>query len=131
MWNIQRSLASTTRLDENDSISVDRLVKSELQQVFVFYQPLFHSNKQPLVIVLQSVWQREQLAKYGNGMVFLEATYKGVTAYGYAFYASLIIQHENGRGISVAYFIVSEETTDVLKVCLQKIQQPTPGFSPR
>ena len=117
VWNIQRSLASTTRLDENDSISVDRLVKSELQQVFVFYPPLFHSNKQPLVIVLQSVWQREQLAKDGNAMVFLDATYKGVTAYGNAFYASLIIQHENGCGIAVAYFIVSEETTDVLKVC--------------
>lgn len=117
VWNIQSALASATRLGENDSISVDRLVKSDLQQEVIFYQPLFHSTKQTLIIVLRRDWQREQLAKDRNVMVFLDATYKVITAYGYTFYA-LIIQH-HGRGIPVSYFIVCEETTDVLEVCLQ------------
>ena len=122
VWNIQSSLASDTRLDENDSISVDRLVKSDLQKEVMFYQPLFHSTKQTLIIVLQG----EQLAKYRNVMVFLDATYKVITAYGYTFYALIIQQH--GRGIPVAYFIVCEETTDVLEVCLQTFEKAIPGF---
>lgn len=91
---------------------------------------LSHNEKQPLIIIFSSQWQIEQLKKYGPTMIFLDATYKGITQYGFAFYA-VLVKSNQGRGIPVAFFIVSEESSDILSLCLKKVQEAVGEFQPR
>ena len=57
-----------------------------------------------------------------------------LTCYGYGVYV-VIARDANGKGTPVAYFIVSEDTTDVLVTCLSKLKQHAQEkgviFSPR
>ena len=76
---------------------VNHLVKSDLRENVIFYQPLSHSEQQPLIIVFSSPWQIDQLKKYGPEMIYLDATYKGITQYGFAFYA-VVVKSNHGRG---------------------------------
>ncbi|KAG9283804.1 hypothetical protein AMEX_G2612 [Astyanax mexicanus] len=63
-------------------------------------------------------------------MIFLDATYKGVTQYGFAFYA-VLVKNSEGQGIPVSFFILSEESSDILKVCLQKLHEAADCLTPR
>ncbi|XP_041955135.1 uncharacterized protein LOC121714054 [Alosa sapidissima] len=63
-------------------------------------------------------------------MVFMDASYKGITAYGYAFYALLLI-NKTGRGVPFAYFIMSKESSETLSLCIQELQRSNPSFYPR
>ncbi|XP_042343442.1 uncharacterized protein LOC121943907 [Plectropomus leopardus] len=129
---LKKSFQSQNRIDVagSDCASVDRLVKTELKDQIIFYQPFSHSEKQSLVIVLSSPWQIEQLKKYGPEMIYLDATNKGVTQYGFAFYA-VAINSDEGRGVPVAFFILSEESSQYLSLCLQKLQEAAGPFQPR
>ena len=63
------------RADKSDVASVEKLLKSDLKDHVLFYQPL--GKDQPLIIVLQSAYQQSKLEQYGKSMVFLDATYSG------------------------------------------------------
>ncbi|XP_067276281.1 uncharacterized protein [Pseudorasbora parva] len=114
--------------DAKDCISVDKLITSELQENICYYQPL--SENQPLVIVVQTPWQKDLLSEHPHTMVFMDATYKAITSYGYAFYA-LLLTNSIGRAVPFAYFIISEESGDILALCLEKLAKHNPGFLPR
>lgn len=69
--------------DAKDCISVDKLITSELQEHICYYQPL--SENQPLIIVVQTPWQKDILREHPHTMVFMDATYKAMTSYGLHF----------------------------------------------
>lgn len=119
---IRRSFNKYIHVDGSDCISVEKLIKSDLKDSVLLYQPLSHSENQPLMIVYSSAWQLEQLKKFGEKMMFLDATYKSVTQYGFAFYA-VMIKNDEGKGIPVSFFILSEETSSTLEVCLMKLKE--------
>ncbi|XP_056599812.1 uncharacterized protein LOC130417954 isoform X2 [Triplophysa dalaica] len=114
--------------DAKDCISVDKLVTSELEENIRYYQPL--SEVQPLIIVVQTPWQKDILKEHPHTMVFMDATYKAMTSYGYAFY-ELLLTNSIGRAVPFAYFIISEESADILALCLEKLAEHNPGFLPR
>jgi len=124
-----RLIKKTIRFpDKKDCISVDKLVTSELQENICYYQPL--TENQPLIIVVQTPWQKDVLREHAQPMVFMDATYKAMTSYGYAFYA-LLLTNSIGRAVPFAYFIISEESADILALCLEKLAEYNPGFLPR
>ncbi|XDV16607.1 hypothetical protein PO909_016249 [Leuciscus waleckii] len=125
---VKKSINALSFPDAKDCISVDKLVTSELQENICYYQPL--SENQPLIIVVQTPWQKDVLREHFHTMVFMDATYKAMTAYGYAFYA-LLLTNSIGRAVPFAYFIVSEESADILALCLEKLAEHNPGFLPR
>ncbi|XP_035997529.1 uncharacterized protein LOC118564219 isoform X2 [Fundulus heteroclitus] len=125
---IKKNLHGVTFPHRNDSVSVDYLVNTELQQNICFYQPLIH--QQPLIIVVQTPSQKKLLEENPHPMVFMDASYKGITAYGYAFYALLLI-NKTGRGVPFAYFIMSKESSETLSLCIQELQRSNPSFYPR
>ncbi|XP_049435956.1 uncharacterized protein LOC125891013 [Epinephelus fuscoguttatus] len=129
---LKKNFQSQTRVHVigNDSVAVDHLVKTELKESVIFYQTLSHSKKKPLIIVLSSPWQIQQLKKYGPEMIYLDATYKGITQYGFVLYA-VAIKSDHGRGVPVAFFILSEESSQYLSLCLQKLQEAASPFHPR
>ena len=55
-------------------------------------------------------------------MIFLDATYKSVTHYGFAFYA-VMVKNDEGKGIPVSFFILSQETSSTLEICLTKLKE--------
>ncbi|XP_070533937.1 uncharacterized protein [Ptychodera flava] len=119
-----------TRFDKNDSVSLDKLIKSDLQANVIHYQPLSKKNSQTLEIVYMSQFQVEQYQKFGNRMIFVDATYRGITAYGYAFYA-VVVRSDIGHGVPVAYIIISKEDKDVLERCFSKIKSKVNEIYPR
>lgn len=119
---IRRSFNKYIHLDGNDCISVEKLMKADLKDSVLLYQPLSHSEEQPLIIVYSSAWQLEQLKKFGGKMIFLDATYKSVTQYGFAFYA-VMVKNDEGKGIPVSFFILSQETSSTLEMCLTKLKE--------
>lgn len=127
---IRASFNRSIRLDGNDSVSVEKLVQSELKDSILLFQPLSHIEDQPLMIVYSSPWQLEQLKKFGGQMLFLDATYKGITQYGFAFYA-VMVKNEEGKGVPVAFFILSEETTATLQTCLLNLKEAAGDLTPR
>lgn len=54
------------------------------------------------------------MKEFARNAVFLDATYKGLTAYGCVFYA-LVARNEQNRGTTLAYCIVSEDNSDLVK----------------
>lgn len=113
--------------DAKDCISVDKLITSELQEHICYYQPL--SENQPLIIVVQTPWQKDILREHPHTMVFMDATYKAMTSYGYAFYA-LLLTNSIGRAVPFAYFIISEESADYLLSAWKSLQITTLDFFP-
>lgn len=117
-------------MDGNDSVSVEKLIQSELKDSILLFQPLSHSEDQPLMIVYSSTWQLEQLKKFEGQMLFLDANYKSITQYGFAFYA-VMVKNEEGKGEPVSFFILSEETTSTLEACLKTLKEAADDVTPR
>ncbi|XP_077864593.1 uncharacterized protein LOC102808709 [Saccoglossus kowalevskii] len=127
---LRSKVLNELRFNKNDALSVDKLIKSDLKENIVHYQPLSRQTDQPLEIVYMSAFQKEQYQLFGNTMVFIDATYRGVTAYGYAFYCVMV--HNNaGHGVPVAYVIISKETKEVLERCFSKIRDSCDSVYPR
>lgn len=101
--------------DAKDCICVDKLVTSELQENICYYQPL--NENLPLISVMQTPWEKYILREHPHTMVFMDATYKAMASYGYAFYA-LLLTNSIGKEVPFAYFIISEESADILALCL-------------
>ena len=55
-------------MDGNDIVSFEKRIQSELKDSILLFQPLSHSEDQPLMIVYSSTWQLEQLKKIGGKM---------------------------------------------------------------
>lgn len=89
VWSVKRHLRILTLPDINDAVSVEKLVTTELKENICFFQPL--TKDQPLVIVVQTPQQKALLQDNPHPMVFMDASYKGLTSNGYALYALLLV----------------------------------------
>ena len=95
------------RLAPADCDALHALCMGPLSDKVVFYQPLHRPSNTPLLLVLQSKEQRDNVI--GVKTFFLDASYKGITAYGYAFYALIARAIASGAGTPVGYIITSTQ----------------------
>lgn len=128
VWIVKRHLRILTLPDINDAVSVEKLVTDELQENICFFQPL--TKEKPLVIVVQTPQQKALVQDNPHPMVFMDASYKGLTSYGYALYV-LLLANKTGRGVPFAYFIMSQESSAIVELCLQMLCKSNPYFYPR
>ncbi|CAG2198936.1 unnamed protein product [Mytilus edulis] len=77
---------------------------------------------QPLEIIYQNEAQRKRMMKLAENVVFLDATFKGLTAYGYSFYALVARDEQQGRGTPLSYCISSDDTGEVVKIFLRSLK---------
>lgn len=125
---VKRHLRIFTLPDIDDAVSVEKLVTGELKENICFFQPL--TKDQPLVIVVQTPQQKALLQENPHPMVFMDASYKGLTSYGYALYA-LVLVNQTGRGVPFAYLIMSQESSAIVELCLNMLCSSNPNFYPR
>ncbi|XP_070546630.1 uncharacterized protein [Ptychodera flava] len=88
------------------------------------------ANNQALIIVYQSMEQRQRAKAYGQDIVFVDATYSGVTAYGFTFYC-LLVRDTFGHGTPIAFFVISQENEKNIHTCFEKFKITNPEVSPR
>ncbi|CAC5376420.1 unnamed protein product [Mytilus coruscus] len=62
------------------------------------------------------------MMKLAENVVLLDATYKGLTAYGYSFYALVARDEQQGRGTPLSYCISSDDTGEVVKIFLRSLK---------
>lgn len=128
VWSVKRHLRILTLPDINDAVSVEKLVTTELKENICFFQPL--TKDQPLVIVVQTPQQKALLQDNLHPMVFMDASYKGLTSYGYALYALLLV-NQTGRGVPFAYLIMSQESSAIVELFLKMLCSSNANFYPR
>ncbi|XP_076144157.1 uncharacterized protein LOC143126130 [Alosa pseudoharengus] len=126
--SIKRHLLVLNLPDIDDAVSVEKLVTDELKEQILYFQPL--TKDQPLIVVVQTPAQMSLLQENPHPMVFMDASYKGLTSYGYALYALLLV-NQTGRGVPFAYLIMSHESSATLQLCLTKLCSRNPNFYPR
>ncbi|CAG2234359.1 unnamed protein product [Mytilus edulis] len=117
--NICQRYKMDKRIHQNDAVAVHELCTQILKEEIIFYQEL-KEGVQPLVIIYQNEAQR--MMKLAENVVFLDATYKGLTAYGYSFYALVARDEQQGRGTPLSYCISSDDTGEVLKIFLRSLK---------
>ncbi len=126
--NIRDCLLRETRMDKNDAVSVEKLLTTEYKEETVFYQN-YEKNRKPFIAVLQSDSMKENMKKYGQSTVFMDAT-NSVNQYSFPLY-TLLVKDEFGRGKPVAHIIVSDESQDTLILALTKLRAANPEVIPR
>ncbi len=126
--NIRECLLRETRMDNNDAISVEKLLTTEYKEETVWYQK-YEDGGNPFVAVLQSASMKKNFEDYGNSTVFMDAT-NSVNQYSFPLY-TLLVKDEFGRGKPVAHIIVSDESQNTLELALRKLRQANPGVIPK
>ncbi|CAC5395886.1 unnamed protein product [Mytilus coruscus] len=66
--------------------------------------------------------KEKRMMKLAENVVLLDATYKGLTAYGYPFYALVARDEQQGRGTPLSYCISSDDTGEVVKIFLRSLK---------
>lgn len=77
---ISGKIKMLSRNHANDALSVESLVKSDIQSDVLHYQPLSRITCQPF-IVLQTKEQQSELKECGKNLVFMDASYSGMYVY--------------------------------------------------
>ncbi|XP_076144083.1 uncharacterized protein LOC143126043 [Alosa pseudoharengus] len=85
-----------------------------MQEHVLFYQP--YTSYQELIILLQS-----NLDKYGKQLVFVDTTHC-VNQYDFPL-LTLLVRDDHGRGVPVAYAIVSNECQSTLEKALAQLSK--------
>lgn len=88
---------------------------------------LISQPKDCLLFVYQSEWQRRLLARYGDELFLLDATYK-TTRYSLPLFF-LVVKTNVGYTV-VATFVTEGETTEHIKAGLKVIKDWNPDFKP-
>ncbi|CAC5415201.1 unnamed protein product [Mytilus coruscus] len=68
------------------------------------------------------------MMKLAENVVLLDATYKGLTAYGYSFYALVARDEQQGRGTPLSYCISSDDTGEVVKIFLRSLKTTAENY---
>jgi len=82
---------------------------------------------QRLLLVHQTEWQRRLLCRYGQELVFLDATYRTTR---YAIPLFFLCVHTNNGYIVVAVIIIEREDSQSLLEALQIIKSDNPDWKP-
>ncbi|XP_063402221.1 uncharacterized protein LOC134686486 [Mytilus trossulus] len=108
------------KIHQNDAVAEPELCTQIPKEQIIFYQEL-KEGVQPLVIIYQNEAQKKMM-KLAENVVFLDATYKGLTAYGYLFYALVARDEQQDRGTPISYCISSDDTGEVVKIVLRTLK---------
>ena len=73
---VKRARASG-RLDKVDACSTKKLCTGILASNILMYQPQDPDKNKPLIIIYQSADMKKKLFQHGQGVIFLDTTYKG------------------------------------------------------
>lgn len=84
--------------------------------------------EQSLILIHQTLWQKEILTKYGNTMTLIDATYK-TTKYDIPLF--FITVRTNSGYTVVAEFIVQMETATHIQEALKILKKWNPNWNPR
>lgn len=125
--NIKKQVLRAKQPHKDDATSLQKLVSTNHDSVLA-YEP-YMPGVQPILIILMTVEMRKNFERYGNEMVFMDAT-GDTNIYGYPLYA-LIVQDCHGRGIPVAYVLSSSEDQETLSKALRTIKEAFPHVNPR
>jgi len=85
-------------------------------------------NAQLLLVVYQSAWQRRLMLRYGQDLVFLDATYKTTQ---YAIPLFFLCVHTNDGYAVVAAFVMEHENSSSLSEALQILHEAVPEWNPQ
>lgn len=77
--------------------------------------------KSVVLLGIQTDFQKEMLKAFGSKAIWMDATH-GVTQYKKYQLVTVLVVSDYGTGFPVAWFIVSEETENVLTLCLQALR---------
>jgi len=91
------------------------------------YRPSDSDAGQQLLLVHQSVWQRRLLLRYGQELVFLDATYKTTQ---YALPLFFLCVHTNTGYIVVAVLVIEREDSASLSEALTVLREYIPQWNP-
>ena len=84
--------------------------------------------QQSFLLVHQEQWQKELLAKYGNDISLVDATYK-TTRYDIALF--FICVKTNVGYTVVAEFVIQDETADKIEEAIQILKKWNPNWNPK
>ena len=90
-------------------------------------QPEENKDDSPFLFVHQDQWQKRLLHRYGQDLIFLDATYKTTK---YALPLFFLAAQTNAGYLPVAEFIVYHETKEAIKEALDVIKSWNPGWNP-
>ena len=86
------------------------------------------NEDQSFLLVFQTAWQRYLLKRYGNEMVFLDATYRTTR---YAVPLFFLCCHTNAGYMVVAVMVMEKEDSSSLAEALSKLKEMNSGWSPK
>ena len=84
--------------------------------------------QQSFLLVHQEQWQKELLAKYGNDISLIDATYK-TTRYDIALFF-ICVKSNVGYNV-VAEFVIQDETAEKIEEAIQILKQWNPQWNPK
>ena len=95
----------------------------------VFFRPQPEENKDenPFLFVHQEQWQKRLLHRYGQHLIFLDATYKTTK---YALPLFFLAVQTNAGYLPVAEFILYHETKECIKEALDILKSWNPDWKP-
>ena len=107
---------------------VDQWKISDPSRSVVFRpQPEENKDESPFLFIHQEQWQKRLLHRYGQELIFLDATYKTTK---YALPLFFLAVQTNAGYVPVVEFIVYHETTEAIKEALDMIKAWNPGWHP-
>ena len=105
---------------------------SEHPDDFWLYRPSTASTEtacgQQLLLVHQSQWQRRLLLRYGQELVFMDATYKTTQ---YALPLFFLCVHTHSGYVVVAVFVIEREDSASLSEALTELSRSVPEWRPK
>jgi len=94
---------------------------------FWVYRPADSDADQHLLLIHQSQWQRRLMLRYGQELVFLDATYKTTR---YALPLFFLCVHSNNGYVVVAAIVIEKEDSASLIEALGRLKQAVPDWNP-
>ncbi|XP_076125981.1 uncharacterized protein LOC143139222 isoform X1 [Alosa pseudoharengus] len=117
--NVRTTVTRRKHFNSNDNQSVECLLTGAMQEHVLFYQP--YTSYQELIILLQTPMMKSNLDKYGKQLVFVDTTHC-VNQYDFPL-LTLLVRDDHGRGVPVAYAIVSNECQNTLEKALAQLRK--------
>lgn len=130
----QRQRKLSGLLDQEQVLQLVRKLSVDQIESVWFYRPSSTpsegdsaNDSQSLLLVFQLAWQRRLLLRYGQEMVFLDATYRTTR---YAVPLFFLCVHTNSGYCVVATLIMEREDTVSVTEALGALQNMNPNWSP-
>jgi hypothetical protein len=112
--NVRKRMLAKTRLDKNDVMAVEKLVKELGTDIILYHHPQQIDGDdiiEHLRLAICTRVQRSMIREFGKEMMFMDAVF-GLSRYGFPM-LTLVVRDEFGHGFPAAYCISSTEDSVV------------------